>query len=60
MCVCGERPARMSGDQRDSGNLKTSVFLHHDPKYTYCYIYCYFVSHVNILSVLFVQINTKL
>ncbi len=30
MCVCGECPARMSGDQRDSGNLKTSVFLHPD------------------------------
>ncbi len=30
MCVCGECPARMSGDQRDSGNLKTSMFLHPD------------------------------
>ncbi len=27
MCVWGECPARMSGDQRNSGNLKTSVFL---------------------------------
>ncbi len=31
MCVWGECPALMSGDQRDSGNLKTSVFLHPDP-----------------------------
>ncbi len=30
VCVFGECPARMSGDQRDSGNLKTSVFLHPD------------------------------
>ncbi len=29
--ICGECPARMSGDQRDSGNLKMSVFLHPDP-----------------------------
>ncbi len=48
MCVCGECPARMSGDQRDSGNLKTSVFLYPVPNNcpTHTHTHTHMYAHV--------------